>query len=282
VVVGGGYIAVEMAGILNGLGVATTLIYRGELFLKGFDEEVRQFVKDEMVKKGVTLTFNDNIERIKEVDKGLLEINLSSGEHLTTGLVLYATGRVPHVHDLGLENTEVKLNSKGQVEVNAEFQTTESSVYALGDVTGGMQLTPVALAEGMFLANYFYAKQKPQAVNYQLIPTAVFCQPNIATVGLSEEQAIAQSIDIDVYVSNFKAMKHTLSGRDERTLMKMIVDRKTDKVLGVHMVGAEAGEIIQGIAIALKAGATKSAFDSTIGIHPTAAEEFVTMRQARN
>ncbi|KZY82480.1 glutathione-disulfide reductase, partial [Oleiphilus sp. HI0068] len=280
-VVGGGYIAVEMAGILQGLGVDTTLVYRGELFLRGFDQEVREFVRDEISKKGIRLRFNENIDSISKLDNGSLNLQLKSGATESTGLVLYATGRKPYSYDLGIENTKVALDDKGQIKVNDYFQTSEPSIYAIGDVIGGMQLTPVALAEGMFLANYFFSSTKPSLVDYSLIPTAVFCQPNIATVGLSEEQAREEFDDIDVYVSNFKMMKHTLSGRDERTLMKMVVDKKTDAVLGVHMVGAEAGEIIQGIAVALKAGATKQSFDQTIGIHPTAAEEFVTMRQPR-
>lgn len=285
VVVGGGYIAVEMAGILKGLGVDTTLVYRRDLFLRGFDQEIREFVKTEMIKKGIKLRFEDNVASIKKIqspERELeFEVSYESGDVVETGLVLFATGRQPHTDDLGLENTAVSLNKKGEVEVNEHFQTTDQSIYALGDVTGGMQLTPVALAEGMYLANYLFGKSKPSAVDYDAIPTAVFCQPNIATVGLTEEQARTENKDISVFVSDFKPMKHTLSGSDERCLMKMIVDKKTDKILGVHMVGAEAGEIIQGIAVAMKAGATKQVFDSTIGIHPTAAEEFVTMRQAR-
>jgi len=280
-VVGGGYIAVEMAGILQGLGVDTTLVYRGDLFLRGFDEEVRHFVKDEISKKGITLQFNENITSIQKLDNGELELEFDSGTQAITGLVLYATGRVPHTHDLGLDNTSVSLNERGQIAVDEMFKTSSPSIYALGDVTGGMQLTPVALAEGMFLANYFFADFDPEPVNYENIATAVFCQPNIATVGLSEEQAKASYGNIEVFTSSFKPMKHTLSGRNERSLMKIIVERQTDRVLGVHMVGSDAGEIIQGIAIALKAGATKKMFDQTIGIHPTAAEEFVTMRQSR-
>ena len=285
IVVGGGYIAVEMAGILNGLGVKTTLVYRGDMFLRGFDEEIRLFVKAEMLKKGITLKFNDNISSINKIQEPLrdleLQVKYESGLIVDTGMVLYATGRVPNTSGLGLEAVNVNLTERGEIAVNEHFQTSEASIYALGDVTGGMQLTPVALAEGMYLANYFYGTIKPEALDYTNIPTAVFCQPTIATVGLSEEQAKAKFADISVYISNFKPMKHTLSGSDERCLMKMIVDNASDRVLGIHMVGAEAGEIIQGMAVALKAGATKKVFDATIGIHPTAAEEFVTMRQAR-
>lgn len=285
IVVGGGYIAVEMAGILSGLGVKTTLVYRGDMFLRGFDEEIRQFVKDEMIKKGVILKFNDNVSSIKSIQEPerdlVYQVSFESGDIVESGLVLYATGRRPHTQDLGLENLNLEINKRGEIVVDESFQSSEKSIYALGDVTGGMQLTPVALAEGMYLAHYLYADKKPKKVDYSNIPTAVFCQPTIATVGLSEEQARAEYGQISVFVSNFKPMKHTLSGSDERCLMKMIVDKATDKVLGIHMVGADAGEIIQGMAVAVKAGATKQVFDETIGIHPTSAEEFVTMRQAR-
>lgn len=279
-VLGGGYIAIEMAGILQGLGVDTTLVYRGDLFLRGFDQEVREFVKEEVVKKGLTLKFNDNIAAVEKVTDGLTVV-YGSGESESTGLVLVATGRTPHTQDLGLDNTDVALDAKGQVQVNEHFQTNVSGIYALGDVTGGMQLTPVALAEGMYLANFLYGQSQPEVLDYSNIATAVFCQPNIATVGLSEDQARDSYKSIKVFASSFKPMKHTLSGRDERSMMKLIVDGETDRVIGAHMVGPDAGEIIQGIAVAIKAGATKKHFDQTIGIHPTAAEEFVTMREAR-
>ncbi len=277
-VVGGGYIAVEFAGIFAGLGAQTHQIYRGELFLRGFDQEVREFVAEEMRKKEVDLRFNTDVERIEKRADGSLRVYLNSGEILDADCVLYATGRVPNVTDLGLENVAVRQRKNGAVIVNDQLQTDEPSVYALGDVTDRVQLTPVALAEGMMLVRNLYGDAS-QKLDYELIPTAVFCQPNIGTVGLSEEQARERYGEIDVYSSNFRALKHTLSGSDERTLMKMLVDPATDLVVGVHMVGGEAGEIIQGIAVAMKAGATKAVFDATIGIHPTAAEEFVTMRQ---
>lgn len=276
-VVGGGYIAVEFAGIFAGLGAKTTQLYRGELFLRGFDREVREFVAEEMIKKGVDLRFNLNIERIEKAEDGSLKVSLTDGSELIADTVLYATGRRPHVEGLGLEEAGVRLTESGAVEVDAEFRTNVPSIFAIGDVIDRVQLTPVALAEGMALVRNLYAEQNG-TVDYELIPSAVFCQPPIGTVGLTEEQARERYEHVDIYTSNFKALKHTLSGSDERTLMKMIVDHSTDRVLGVHMVGAEAGEIIQGIAVALKAGATKKVFDSTIGIHPSAAEEFVTMR----
>lgn len=279
-VLGGGYIAVEFAGILAGLGVDTTLVYRGDLFLRGFDQEIREFARQEITKKGVKLRFNDNVVAMHQAGEGYT-LEMESGDTLDTGLLLCATGRRPHTHDLGIELSGVELNERGEVKVDVNFQTNISNIYALGDVTGGMQLTPVALAEAMYLKEYLYGQSKPAPVDYQNIPTAVFCQPNIGTVGLSEEQAREQGHELDVYVSEFRALKHTLSGSDERTLMKMIVDANDQRVLGVHMVGHEAGEILQGIAVAIKAGAKKTDFDATIGIHPTSAEEFVTMRTSR-
>ena len=278
IVVGGGYIAVEFAGIFAGLGAETSLIYRGDMFLRGFDQEVREFTAEEVAKKNVNLRFNTNIEKIEKQADGSLLAYLTDGSTLEADTIMYATGRVPNVMDLGLENIEVEQKANGAIVINDDFQTATPSVYAVGDVIDRVQLTPVALAEGMTLVRNLYGGMNQQ-VDYNLIATAVFCQPNIGTVGLSEEQAREQYANVDVYKSSFRAMKHTLSGSDEKTFMKMLVDRDTDKVLGVHMVGPDAGEIIQGIAVALKAGATKAVFDSTIGIHPTAAEEFVTMRE---
>ncbi len=279
VIVGGGYIAVEFAGIFAGLGANTTQLYRSELFLRGFDQEVRTFVAEEMVKKGVDLRFKINVERIEKSDDGELNLTLTDGSQLRADCVLYATGRHANTDGLGLENAGVALQPNGAIKVNEQFQSNVPSIYAVGDVIDRVQLTPVALAEGMTLVRQLYqqpADGKP--VSYELIPTAVFSQPNIGTVGLTEEQAREQCPQLAVYTSNFRALKHTLSGSEERTLMKMLVDRRTDRIVGVHMVGDDAGEIIQGIGIALKAGATKAIFDQTIGIHPTAAEEFVTMR----
>ena len=277
-VVGGGYIAVEFAGIFAGLGAETSLIYRGDLFLRGFDQEVREFTAEEVAKKNISLRFNNNIEKIDKQADGSLLAYLTDGSILEADTIMYATGRVPNVMDLGLENVSVEQKTSGAIVVNDQFQTAEPSVYAIGDVIDRVQLTPVALAEGMALVRNLYAG-KNQQVDYDLIATAVFCQPNIGTVGLSEEKSRELYENVDVYKSTFRAMKHTISGSDEKTFMKMLVDRDSDKVLGVHMVGPDAGEIIQGIAVALKAGATKAVFDSTIGIHPTAAEEFVTMRE---
>ena len=277
-VVGGGYIAVEFAGIFAGLGAETSLIYRGELFLRGFDKEIREFTAKEVAKKDIDLRFGTNIEKIEKEADGTLKAYLTDGTVLEADCIMYATGRVPNVANLGLEQLGIEQGKNGAIVVNDQFQTNVPSVYAIGDVIDRVQLTPVALAEGMALVRNLYGNQNQQ-VDYNLIPTAVFCQPNIGTVGLTEEQAREQYPNIDIYKSEFRAMKHTLSGSEERTFMKMIVDQDTDKVLGVHMVGPDAGEIIQGIGVALKAGATKAVFDATIGIHPTAAEEFVTMRE---
>lgn len=278
IVVGGGYIAVEFAGIFAGLGAKTDLIYRGDMFLRGFDNEVREFTAEEVAKKGINLRFNTNITEIVKQDDGTLVATLTDGSSVEADAIMYATGRNPKVTGLGLEALGIEQGKNGAIIVNDDFQTNVPSVYAIGDVIDRVQLTPVALAEGMALVRNLYGGQN-QKVDYNLIATAVFCQPNIGTVGLTEEQARERYENVDVYKSSFRAMKHTLSGSDEKTFMKMLVDRDSDKVLGVHMVGPDAGEIIQGIAVALKAGATKAVFDSTIGIHPTAAEEFVTMRE---
>jgi glutathione reductase (NADPH) len=276
-IVGGGYIAVEFAGIFNGLGSQVTQLYRGPLFLRGFDPDIRAHAAQEISKSGVDLRFETNVESISKTDDGLL-LTLSNGASLEVDAVLYATGRKPHLTGLGLENVSVALTEFGTIEVDNHFRSSEPSIFALGDVIGGMELTPVALAEGMAFARREFNKLDP-SVEYDFIPTAVFCQPNIGTVGFTEDEARAEFGHIRLFKSTFKPMKHTISGRDEKTFMKLIVDKASDRVVGVHMMGPDAGEIIQGIAIALKAGATKAMFDSTIGIHPTAAEEFVTMRE---
>jgi glutathione reductase (NADPH) len=278
-IVGGGYIAVEFAGIFAGLGCDSHLSYRGPLFLRGFDEDIRQTVTTEIVKKGVNLHLNSNVLNVEKNADDSLQVYFDNDTRMTFDCVLYATGRAPAVEDLGLEHVNVERRANGAIIVDDHFRTSEPSIFALGDVTDRIQLTPVAIAEAMVFASTYFL-DRPMPMDYSNIATAVFCQPNIGTVGLAEHEARESHANVDIYRSNFRALKHTLSGSDEKTLMKLIVDRDTDKVLGVHMVGPEAGEIIQGIAIALKAGATKAVFDATIGIHPTMAEEFVTMRQA--
>ncbi len=275
-VVGGGYIATEFAGILNGLGATVKQVYRGELFMRGFDLNVREFLANEVKKKGVDLTVNLNVTKISKTAAGY-DVSFTDGTTEQFDQVVAAVGRVPNVAGLGIENTKVTQNSAGYVQVNDSYQTEDPSVYAVGDVIGGMELTPVALAEGMKLANELFNSNNYD-VDYEFIPTAVFSLPNVGTIGFSEEDAREEFGDIKVFESEFRAMKHTLSGSDERTYMKLIVETKTDRVIGLHMVGSEAGEIAQGFAVAMKAGATKAMFDTTIGIHPTSAEEFVTMR----
>ena len=278
VIVGGGYIAVEFAGIFNGLGSQVTQLYRGPLFLRGFDADIRAHAAREIAKTGVDLRFEVNVESIAQEAQGLV-LTLTDGSSIEADTVLYATGRKANVEGLGLENVKVQVNEFGHVVADAQYCTAEPTIFALGDVTGGMELTPVALAEGMSFARRQFGGIET-TVDYDFIPTAVFCQPNIGTVGFTEEQARAKFGHIRLFKSTFKPMKHTISGRDEQTFMKLIVDKTTDRVVGAHMVGPDAGEIMQGFAIAMRAGATKALFDTTIGIHPTAAEEFVTMREA--
>ncbi|WP_105104418.1 glutathione-disulfide reductase [Microbulbifer pacificus] len=278
-VVGGGYIAVEFAGIFAGLGAETHLSYRRDLFLRGFDKDVRTFVRDEVGKKGVHLHFSHQVKSIEKLEGGELRVTGSDGDTLDVDAVLYATGRKPNTRGLGLDKLGVVIHKDGTIGVDDNFRSSVTSIYALGDVTGGPELTPVALAEAMALVKH-WRTGKTAEIDYNNIPTAVFCQPNIGTVGLSEEEARQAGVSVAIYQSTFRAMRHSVSGRDERTLMKLVVDKESDKVVGVHMVGPDAGEIIQGMAVAMKAGATKAIFDQTIGIHPTAAEEFVTMRTA--
>ncbi|MES2869741.1 MAG: glutathione-disulfide reductase [Pseudomonadota bacterium] len=277
-VVGGGYIAVEFAGIFHGLGAKTSLLYRGDMFLRGFDGAVRKHLHEELTKRGMDVQFNADIARIDKQADGSLKATLKDGRELIADCVFYATGRRPMLDNLGLENTGVKLDERGFVEVDDLYQSAEPSILAIGDVIGRVQLTPVALAEGMAVARRLFQPEQYRPVDYKMIPTAVFSLPNIGTVGLSEEQAIEDGHNVQIFESSFRPMKLTLTECQERTLMKLVVDADTDKVLGCHMVGPEAGEIVQGLAIALKAGATKQHFDETIGVHPTAAEEFVTMR----
>ena len=284
IIVGGGYIAVEFAGIFNGLGVDTTLVYRGPLFMRGFDDELREVLADEIRKKGIKLEFNINVDRIEKNGDEYI-VHLSSNderppqfEPRTTDLVMYATGRQPLTTGLGLEEAGVELNWNGAIIVKDDYQTSVPSIYAIGDVTHRFNLTPVATAEGTMLARNLY-DNRSERVSYDDIPTCVFSQPNLGTVGVTEAEAREKYGAIDVYKTSFKPMKHTMTGSDEKTFMKLLVDKATDRVIGVHMIGPEAGEIIQGMAIAIKAGATKAQFDATLGIHPTSAEEFVTMRE---
>ena len=279
-VVGGSYIASEFASIFNGLGAQVTQLYRGEQILRGFDDEVRHFLAQEVSKAGVDLRLNADVVAVHREADGL-HVELAHHERIVVDTVLYATGRVPNVSGLGLESVGIAQGAQGAVVVNSDFQTNVPSIYAVGDVINRVQLTPVALAEAMVVVDQLFGPEANKAqrqMAYDNIPTAVFTHPNVGTVGLSEQQARERFGHITLYRSEFKALKHTLSGSSERTLMKLIVDTASDRVVGLHMVGPDAGEIVQGFAVAMQAGATKAHFDATIGIHPTAAEEFVTMR----
>ncbi len=280
-VIGGGYIACEFASIFNGLGAKVTQVYRGPQVLRGFDDDVRAFVGREMTRRGVDLRLGANVAAV-ERSTGGLRVRLVDGTDVEVDAVLAATGRVPNVEGLGLESAGIALGADGAVIVDAHYRTSVESVYAVGDVTSRVQLTPVALGEAMVVVDHLFGPapgKSRRAMDYGFIPTAVFTHPNVGTVGMSESVARSVLGAVTVYRSEFKALKHTLSGSGERTLMKLVVDDATDRVVGLHMVGADAGEIVQGFAVAMKAGATKAIFDSTIGIHPTAAEEFVTMRE---
>ncbi len=276
-IVGGGYIAVEFAGILHGYGAQVIQLYRRELFLRGFDDDVRRHLADEMRKKGIDLRFNANVASI-EKSGATLRATLEDGAVIEADCVLYATGRAPNTARLGLEAAGVETGPNGAILVDDRFRTSAPNIYALGDVTDRVQLTPVAIAEAMVLSSNLF-DGKDLRMDYADIPTAVFSHPNIGTVGLTEAEAREKYGDVVIFRSTFKPLKHTLTGRDERTLMKLIVDRASDRVVGCHMVGDDAAEIVQGLGIALKCGATKAQFDATTGIHPTAAEEFVTMRE---
>jgi glutathione reductase (NADPH) len=279
VVVGGGYIACEFASIFNGLGARVTQLYRGEQILRGFDREVRDFVAAEMGKHGVDIRVDASVVSMARTAGGAIRVALADGSELEAETVLYATGRAPNTAGLGLEALGVALAPNGAVVVDEGYRTNVAGLFAIGDVIDRVQLTPVALAEAMALVDSFFGAGG-RHVDYLHIPTAVFTHPNIGTIGLSEQDARARFEKIVVYRTDFKPLRHTLSGSSERTLMKLVVEAASDKVVGLHMVGADAGETIQGFAVAMKAGATKAVFDATLGIHPTAAEEFVTMRNA--
>jgi len=281
IVVGGGYIAIEFASIFNGLGVRTTLAYRRHRLLREFDAELGTRLGEEIHKKGVMLHFGAEPAEIARQPDGVLEVTYGDGRHGRAELVLFATGRVPNSRGLGLEAAGVKLGPIGEVLVDAYSKTSVPSIHAIGDVTNRINLTPVATAEGMALAKTLFRGQ-PTALDHENVPTAVFANPNLAAVGLSEEQARERFARIEIYRASFRSLKHMLTSNEEKIFMKLVVDAASQRVVGAHMIGPDAGEIIQGVAIAVKLGATKAQFDATLGIHPTAAEEFVTMRETAN
>lgn len=278
VVVGGGYIAVEFAGIFYGMGAQVTQLYRGEQILRGFDWDVRQHLAEQLLGKGVDLRVQTTVSRIEKTAQGL-SVTLDNGACLETDQVMFATGRSPNIAGLGLENIGIETNENGAIKVDHYFRTNVKDVFALGDVTDHVNLTPVAINEGRAFAEVQFGNIA-RTIDYTHIPSAVFSQPSVAVCGLTEEQARQEYGEVLIFRSVFKPMKYSFSDRPERTMMKLIVDKHSDKILGAHMVGPDAAEIMQGIAIALKMGATKAQFDHTMGIHPSSAEEFVTMRES--
>jgi len=275
VIVGGGYIGVEFAGIFQALGSEVTLVIRSGQLMRGFDQDVSATLAEEMEKQGIVIR-RDCVVHSVEKTGGVYSVRFDKSEEMIADCVLYATGRTPNTANLGLAETGVKLNKKGAMQVDAQNRSNIESIFAVGDVTDRVNLTPVAINEGRVFAETFFNKN-PMTLDYANIASAVFSQPPVSVVGLSEAEA-RKNYKVRIFLTRFRPMKHTLSGRDERTMMKLVVDKATDRVLGCHMVGEDAPEIIQGLAVALKCGATKAQFDATVGIHPTAAEEFVTMR----
>lgn len=278
VIVGGGYIALEFAGIFNGFGSAVTVLYRGEQVLRGFDEDIRNHLAGEIRKSGIDLRCKTDLTKIEKTKDGALLVHLTDGSTLEVDAVLAATGRKPNTGGLGLEVIGVNTDAEGAVVVNEYSRSSVENIYAVGDVTNRINLTPVAIREGHCFADTVFGN-KPRSPDHADVPAAVFSQPPVGTIGLSETDARAKYGEVDIYRTSFRPLKATISGRDERVMMKLVVDAKTDRVVGAHMVGEAAGEIMQGIAIAIKAGAKKADFDATVGIHPTAAEEFVTLRE---
>ncbi|WP_420429968.1 glutathione-disulfide reductase [Kordiimonas sp.] len=279
VIVGGGYIAVEFAGIFRGMGSEVIQLYRSEQILRGFDDDLRDRLATEMRGKGIDLRTNTNVTKIEKSSTGVV-LTLTDGSTLEADAVMYATGRTPKTEGLGLDAAGVELAKGGAVKVDAYGKTNVGSIYAVGDVTDRVQLTPVAIKEGHAFALTVFGGA-PTSPAHDAVPSAVFSQPPIGTVGLTEEEAKAQYGEVEVYTSDFRPMKHTLGGSDERAFTKLIVDKTTDKVVGAHMIGADAAEIIQGVGIAVKAGLTKAQFDTTVAVHPSSAEEFVLMRTPR-
>jgi len=280
-IVGGGYIAVEFAGIFNGLGCEVDLVLRRDRVLRGFDEECRTAVHEALKDSGIRMRTETQISRITATDgKAPYTVFTPLGGMFETDLVMYGTGRAPNTAGLGLEKAGVQLDKAGAIAVDEWSRSTAPNIWAVGDVTDRINLTPVAIMEGHCFADTEFGG-KPRKPDHRDVPSAVFCQPELATVGLTQEEAAMTLGEIKVFTAAFRPMKYTVSGRNQRTFMKLIVEAATDRVVGVHMVGDDAAELIQGLAVAVKCGATKAQFDATVGIHPTAGEEFVTMRTAR-
>ena len=274
---GGGYIAVEFAGIFNGLGSQVTLVYRGDNILRGFDDDLRAHLRAEMEKRGIRIITKQIVEGIEKVDHGLC-VELSGHDEVVVDQVMFATGRRPNIKGLGLEAAGVAVGKTGAIAVNEFSQTSVPHIYAVGDVTDRLNLTPVAIAEGRALAETLY-NNNPIKMDHADVPTAVFSEPECGVIGLTEAQACRELDKVDIYKSSFRPMKATLAGRDTRTFMKLVVDGSTDRMVGCHIVGPDAGEMIQLIGIAVKMKATKADFDAVMAVHPTAAEELVTMRE---
>ncbi|MGB7035071.1 MAG: glutathione-disulfide reductase [Xanthobacteraceae bacterium] len=277
VIQGGGYIAVEFAGIFAGLGSHVTLVYRGDMILRGFDNDVRKHLRVEMEARGIRVLTGCKVAAIEQAD-GHYSVRMSSGNHVPADRVLFATGRVPNIAKLGLKEAGVEMAKNGGIAVDGFSRTSAQNIYAVGDVTNRINLTPVAIREGHAFADSVFGG-KPTAVNHADVPTAVFSEPEVGTVGLTEEQARSQLAQTDIYKAMFKPLKATLSGRDTAILMKLVVDGLSDRVVGCHVVGEGAAEMVQLAALAVKMGASKADFDATIALHPTAAEELVTMRK---
>lgn len=276
-IIGGGYIALEFAGIFNGLSSDVHVFIRQKKVLRGFDEEIRDFVGEQMSLRGVEFHTEESPQAIQKLSDGSLSLKTNKGTEEGFSHIMFATGRRPNTKNLGLEAVGVKLIKNGAIEVDEFSQTSVPSIWAVGDVTDRINLTPVALMEGAALAKTLFLNE-PTKPDYRAVPSAVFSQPPIGQVGLTEEQAIQEYGDVDIFTANFRPLKATLSGLPDRVFMKLIVCAKTNRVLGLHMCGEESPETVQGFAVAVKAGLTKADFDATVGIHPTSAEEFVTMR----
>jgi glutathione reductase (NADPH) len=274
---GGGYIAVEFAGIFAGLGSQVTLVYRGENILRGFDDDVREHLRREMERRGIKIITKQTVAAVAKVDHGY-DVELSDNEQIMADLVMFATGRNPNVTGLGLEAAGVKLAANGGIAIDSYSRTSAPNIYAVGDVTNRINLTPVAIREGHAFADTVYGG-KPTSVDHSNVPTAVFSEPELGVIGLTEAQARERLAKVDIYKTSFRPMKATLSGRDTRVFMKLVVDGSTDRVAGCHIIGPDAGELIQLVGVAVRMGATKADFDATMAVHPTVAEELVTMRE---